>query len=349
MKLTFITNKITGRGGTETVLVKVLNNLVENGNDIRLVLSNMTPDKEWLHKLNPSIKVIYPKNSSRLNRLAYFIKIFLMSPKDTNYIILSPNIIKLFAKLRKVTHKNCKLISWFHFSIANQMDYDPHNIVFADYHLAISSPIKQQMIDLGIASQRIFLIYNPAEHHQLLDIQENSSKKHLLYVGRVQLTGQKNLEELLRAVSLTNSSVVLDVYGGGEDESQCKELAEKLEIKDRVKWHGWTENIWSSLAYQPFALILTSHFEGLPMVFLEAMSRGIPCLSADFDGFTDVVVDGINGEVYHRGNIKECAKKINKMSQTEYNKVAIQNSISKFYEERYFENLRNVLKKITNY
>lgn len=29
MKLTFITNKITGRGGTETVLVKVLNNLVE--------------------------------------------------------------------------------------------------------------------------------------------------------------------------------------------------------------------------------------------------------------------------------------------------------------------------------
>ena len=51
MNLTFVTNKISGRGGTETVLVKVLNNLAKNGNSIRLVLSNLTPNKEWLHSL----------------------------------------------------------------------------------------------------------------------------------------------------------------------------------------------------------------------------------------------------------------------------------------------------------
>lgn len=76
MNLTFVTNKISGRGGTETVLVKVLNNLAKNGNSIRLVLSNLTPNKEWLHSLDPSIKIVYPKNSDKFNRLLYFLRIF---------------------------------------------------------------------------------------------------------------------------------------------------------------------------------------------------------------------------------------------------------------------------------
>ncbi|MBD5805693.1 lipopolysaccharide 1,6-galactosyltransferase [Limosilactobacillus walteri] len=349
MNLTFVTNKISGRGGTETVLVKVLNNLAENGDSVRLVLSNLTPNKEWLHNLNPSIKIIYPRNSSRFNRLLYFSRIFLTSPQNTNYVILSPNIIKLFAKLRKLTHKKCKLISWFHFSIANQHDYDPKNIKFADYHLAISSQIKEQIVDLGIEEQNVFLIYNPAEHHKLLNLKVNDEKKHLLYVGRIQKDGQKNLQELLHSLSLVDPSIILDIYGGGKDAEECKSLCNELGISNRVEWHGWAENVWDSLDNQPFSLILTSKFEGLPMVFLEAMSRGIPCISADFDGYDDVIKEYLNGTVYHLGNVKECAEKINKMAQTKFDPLKVQKSISKYYEEQYFNNLRNVLKKVINY
>ncbi|MEE1989330.1 lipopolysaccharide 1,6-galactosyltransferase [Limosilactobacillus reuteri] len=349
MNLTFVTNKISGRGGTETVLVKVLNNLAKNGNGIRLVLSNLTPNKEWLHSLDPSIKIVYPKNSDKFNRLLYFLRIFLTSPKNTNYVILSPNIIKLFAKLRNLTHKKCKLISWFHFSIANQHDYDPKNIIFADYHLAISSQIKKQMMDLGIGEQNIFLIFNPAEHHELLKLKVSNEKKHLLYVGRVQKNGQKNLQELLRAMRLVDSSIILDVYGSGKDEIECKNLCKKLGIMDRVVWHGWTENVWTSLDNQPFSLILTSTFEGLPMVFLEAMSRGIPCISANFDGYDDVIMDHLNGTFYSLGNIKECANKIDEMAHVKFEPIKVQKSITKFYEEQYFNNLHKVLKKIINY
>ena len=88
MNLTFVTNKISGRGGTETVLVKVLNNLAENGDNVRLVLSNLTPNKEWLYSLNPAIKIVCPKNSDKFNRLVYFLRIFLTSAKNTNYVIL---------------------------------------------------------------------------------------------------------------------------------------------------------------------------------------------------------------------------------------------------------------------
>lgn len=349
MKLTFITNKISGRGGTETVMVKVLNNLVEQGDDVRLVLSNLTPDKTWLGKLDSSIKIVYPRNSRKLTRLLYLTKVFLTAPKNENYIILSPNIIKLFAKLRQLTHKKCKLISWFHFSIANQTDYDPQNIVFADYHLAISSQIKKQIIDLGVKAENIFLVFNPAEHHQRLTIQNKDAKKHLLYIGRIQQTGQKNLQELFHAISLVDRSIILDIYGSGKDEEKCKLLCQQLGISNQVVWHGWTDNVWHSLTNKPFALILTSRFEGLPMVFLEAMSRGIPCISADFDGYDDLIVNGLNGLSYHLGDVKGCAEEITSMSLTEYDGEKVQQSISKFYEEQYFKNLHNVLQRIVEY
>ena len=107
--------------------------------------------------------------------------------------------------------------------------------------------------------------------------------------------------------------------------------------------------MWDTLSNQPFALILTSKFEGLPMVFLEGMSRGIPCISANFDGYNDVIKDHLNGMFYSLGNVEECASKINEMAQAKFEPVNVQKSISKFYEEQYFNNLHNVLKKVINY
>lgn len=350
MHLTFIANKITGRGGTETVLVKVLNNLAQDSNnEVSLVLSNLTPNREWLRQLDRSIKITYPHNSSRVSRLFYFTRIFLNGPRNETYIILSPNIIKLYAKLRKITHKKCKIVSWFHFSIANQKVYDPENIVYADYHLAISSAIKNQMVDLGIAPQKIFLVLNPAEHHQIFESTKSDGIKHLLYVGRIQNNGQKNLKELFNAVSLVDFPMILDVYGSGKDEQECQQLCHKLGIDKKVVWHGWAENVWNELVYRPFATILTSKFEGLPMVFLESISRGIPCLAANFDGYDDVIIDGVNGMHYQLGNIQECAQKIHEIAETSYDAKRVQESIAKFYEEKYFSHLKEVLQKITSY
>lgn len=349
MHLTFVANKITGHGGTETVLVKVLNNLAQDGNKIRLVLSNLTPNREWLHQLDKSIKIIYPRNSSKAFRLFYFTRIFLSGPRNETYIVLSPNIIKLFDKLRKLTHKKCKIVSWFHFSIANQKVYDPRNIVYADYHLAISSAIKNQMVDLGIAPQKIFLILNPAEHHRSIADMKCDKIPHLLYVGRIQEYGQKNLQELLHAISLVNFPMILDIYGSGKDELRCRQLCHKLGIEEKVMWHGWANNVWNELVYRPFATILTSKFEGLPMVFLESMSRGIPCVSANFDGYDDVIIDGQNGTYYQLGNVQQSAEKVREVAETNYDVKAVQESISKFYEEKYFNHLKEVLQKITSY
>ena len=90
---------------------------------------------------------------------------------------------------------------------------------------------------------------------------------------------------------------------------------------------------------------MTSKFEGLPMVFLESISRGVPVISSQFDGYDDVVKEKINGFSYEPGNIDKLTKAIAKIKDIK-DKKKIQNSINEFYNDNYFAKLDNVIKEI---
>lgn len=57
------------------------------------------------------------------------------------------------------------------------------------------------------------------------------------------------------------------------------------------------------------------------MIFLESISRGIPVISSQFDGYDDVVKDGINGFSYRLGNINKLTKVISKIKNIKNKKV----------------------------
>ena len=48
--------------------------------------------------------------------------------------------------------------------------------------------------------------------------------------------------------------------------------------------------------------MLSSDYEGLSNALLEAMMMGFPCISTDCEGSTDVIENGINGLLVHRGD-----------------------------------------------
>lgn len=58
-------------------------------------------------------------------------------------------------------------------------------------------------------------------------------------------------------------------------------------------------NLPNAGAYCKFAdlFLLTSNYEGLPMVIIEAMSQGLPVISSDVGGVSEIVKDGVNGFV----------------------------------------------------
>ena len=65
------------------------------------------------------------------------------------------------------------------------------------------------------------------------------------------------------------------------------------------------------------------------MVLLEAISRGIPCLSSAVSGVFSVIQPSINGELYKKGDKKDFEIQLQKILNSKYNINLLKNSIDK--------------------
>lgn len=100
-------------------------------------------------------------------------------------------------------------------------------------------------------------------------------------VGR--LTKQKNYEYLLNVhkyILQINGNVHLLLVGNGELRSELEDLAKELMIQDRVHFVGEQSEIRAYLSAMDI-FVLTSMFEGLPVVMIEAQANGLPCIVSD--------------------------------------------------------------------
>lgn len=347
MKINFICHNLSGRGGVETVLVKVVNYL-SHFYDISIILINIPQDERWLKKVSKKVNIVFPKHEGKVYILIYLLKFFLLADKDEKMIVLGVNLVRLAKTFKRILLKRYIVFSWIHFSLVNQNMFDPHNLLGADYHLAISSAIKQQMIDLGIPREKIFLILNPISRHTLVPTQLSNKRVrnlNLLYVGRTLFHGQKNLKELLDNLACLEPTSTLDVFGSStkDEVNKCRNYAIHLGLKNQIMWHGWNDRPWDDITSMPFALVMTSTFEGLPMAMLEAMSRGIPVITTRFEGYDSVLKEGVNGYSYQIGDIQGFKDAVTKLQTRKLPPKQVSDSIDEFYSDNYFKKLIYVL------
>lgn len=87
----------------------------------------------------------------------------------------------------------------------------------------------------------------------------------------------------------------LRIYGSGEDRAELRERIEEHHLYNHVLLMGHTAELDKELA-KAALYVLSSRFEGLPMVMIEAMSHGLPVVAFDCPtGPADVLTDGTNG------------------------------------------------------
>ena len=346
MKLTFVCPELSGNGGTETVIDKALNHLVKK-HQVRLIVTSVPVNRRWLDVLDPQIEVLQVATSSKFSKLALLTKIFWQAQNDETLVILGVNIIKLAARVRQIRHRHWRLISWIHFSLINQNIFDPQNITYADEHWAISTPIAHQLEDLGIEKERIHLLLNPVSPYEgILNEPATDMPIRLVYVGQIMLHGQKNLQELLDGIKRYGKGGHLDLFGAKKDDNLVEKYAKEIGILGQCTFHGWTADLWKTVLDEvhPNALVLTSKYEGLPMVMIEAMAHGIPCLTADFSGYEDVTVPKENGLVYHLGDLADFVEKLSLLRSWQPKPRDVQQSVKRFNDNQYFQ----VLDKITS-
>ncbi len=345
MRYRFICAPVSGNGGTETVVVAVVNHLAELNKNVDLFLTLEPENRSWLTKINSNVNIVHFTAHTKIEKLFYLNRIFYSTSNDDRLIILGANIIKLAYFYRKILKKKWKIYSWIHYSLYNQNLFNPKNILYADMHLAISTSIKKQLIELGEPEKKIRLIFNPISKYKgEKNIPDNTSVLRVVYVGKIMLTGQKNLIELFNAVKNYKGKIHIDLFGADTTNGEIFNFLKNEDLIKFCTFHKWTDDPWKEIITKihPNCLVLTSKYEGLPMVMLEALSRGIPCIVADFYGSRDII-NSQNGVIYKSRNTNDFVNKLEYVNSKSYNSESIARSINKFYEKEYFERLDKIL------
>lgn len=136
--------------------------------------------------------------------------------------------------------------------------------------------------------------------------------KKAISVGR--LDAQKGYDLLIDSWSKVvekNSEWILEIFGEGHDFFKLSEKIKKMKLEKKVILKGVTKDIEKE--YLDSSLyIMTSRYEGLPLVLLEALACGLPAVSFDCQsGPKDIIKDGVTGFLVESNNILELAQKIN--------------------------------------
>jgi glycosyltransferase involved in cell wall biosynthesis len=152
----------------------------------------------------------------------------------------------------------------------------------------------------------------PVERQALM-IDLNLDPSTSLVVCPARLSPQKDPLSLVRAIAdVPGASLVL--VGGGPLEAAVVEEVSRLGLKDRVAITGWRDDARSILGAADL-LAMASHWEGQPLVAIEAALAGIPIVATDCPGVGDWLVDGVDALLSPVGEPRALARNIERALQ----------------------------------
>lgn len=150
---------------------------------------------------------------------------------------------------------------------------------------------------MGVDADRVIILRNPVSMPGTVPVRADTPPLRLLYLGM--LSEPKGAFDLIKAVSLLSrkdhAALHVTMAGHGEVE-EARELVRKNQLEDVIDVKGWIEPAERDFLLQEMhALVMPSHFEGMPMSLLEAMSFGLTAIATPVGAIPDVVIDGKNG------------------------------------------------------
>jgi glycosyltransferase involved in cell wall biosynthesis len=175
---------------------------------------------------------------------------------------------------------------------------------------------------LHLPVQKIHIIYNPTYDDSILEKSQEplnhpwfqpGEPPVILGVGR--LTHQKDFATLIRAFAIVRKELEcrLVILGEGEERPKLEALAKELGIGEDVDLPGFVDNPYKYMA-RASLFVLSSRYEGLPNVLIEALACGTPVVSTDCpSGPREILMNGKGGLLVPVGNAEKMATAILKL------------------------------------
>lgn len=159
------------------------------------------------------------------------------------------------------------------------------------------------------------VIYNPLTL-QPGSVSEGTSKR-FLAIGRISPL-HKGFDLLIEAFHLfaqNNKDWKLDIIGEGEEEKLYRSLIHKYRLEERIAIYPFTNHIQEYYSNAQ-VYVLSSRWEGMPLVLMEAMSHGLPIVSSDLPISLEIMGDF--GIYFKNGDIEQLAMKLEEATQIEW-------------------------------
>ena len=168
--------------------------------------------------------------------------------------------------------------------------------------------IKRAIVDRGL-HHAVSVIPVPVT---MTPKERDPNPSRVLYVGR--LDPQKRMRDWLHvaaAVLKQRPGTMFDIVGDGADRADLEALARSLGIAGSVQFHGFVPYDRLPDFYGRAAVfLLTSGYEGLARVLVEAQLHEVPCIATRVSGAEDAIEHGRTGFVHDIGDIRGMAESV---------------------------------------
>lgn len=319
-EICFLIGNINDSGGTERVTTLIANELCKKNYNI-VILSLVNGDKPFFElDSRVTIRSLYTRKVSfKKNYLKTIWKIRQFARRYKIETLVVVDSISCVYTIPALIGLNINHICWEHFNFNVDLGVPFRPLgrkLAAKYCDSIVTLTKRDKElwekNLKNIKATITPISNPTPYVNIEHIPKLEFKT-ILAMGR--LTYQKGFDLLISAwseVYKNNTDWILRIVGSGEDKEELRNQANLLGVSDSIDFVAVTNDVESYYQTSSF-YCLSSRFEGLPMVLLEAQAYGLPVIAFDCDtGPSDVIEHGENGYLVENDNVKKLGFYIDK-------------------------------------
>jgi len=286
MKIAFIIQDVTTDGGTERTTCCLANEMVRQGNDVTIV--SVFHEQEPCFPIDYRVKLEYLTDEHYGLDLNFFERLCLVfrqvgavkrceALQNADVIISQKLLASVLVNMAGLTSR-AYACEHYKYGMYNPVVRFFRDRMYRGFHglVTLTDNDRQQFLARGV--QHVHVVENMVSITPLP--YEGYNAKTILAVGR--LDKQKAFDLLLEAISYIPAEKMegwhVDIYGDGPDREMLVDLRDELDLNDRVAFHPFVKNIEQAYATHAM-LVMSSRFEGFPMVLLEAAAAGIPIIS----------------------------------------------------------------------
>ena len=307
-------------GGAERSMLKLAAGIAERGYAVDFVLSRAYGP--FLAEVPESVRLVDLKGRRVLTSLPALVRYLRQEQPAAMLAVLHANLIALWARRLAGTHERV-VVSERNMLTSEARQYSDLRMrmmpklarkfyTWSDCIVAVSKSVADDLIQtVRIPGERVRVIYNPIVTPELRE-KAQAPLQHawfepgepplVLSVGR--LCAQKDFFTMIRAFDLVRRArpARLLILGEGEDRPALEALIEELGLKQDVSLPGFNPNPYPYMT-RASVFVLSSRWEGLPGVLIEALYCGAPVIATDCPGGSrEILAGGQYGKLVPAGD-----------------------------------------------